>query len=161
MESLGARLKHQVAEVKCYLGRQPRTLLHGDFHLHNLLFDSAAGAGTVAVIDWQACSRGRATRDLVHFLVTGLPPGRRRAHESDLLRLYHTTLTEHGVEGYSFEQCLHDYRFTLLDELHFLVMVLAHLDFSASEAVGRIRDVAIERICAAVLDHDAAELLRD
>jgi hypothetical protein len=156
---LGARLKQHVVAVKRYLGQQPRTFLHGDFHLHNLLFDSTSGARTLAVIDWQACSRGRATRDLAHFLVTGLLPDTRRAHERDLLRLYHTILTEHGVEGYPFEQCLHDYRFTMLDELHFLVMVLAHIDFSVNEAAGRLRDMAIVRVGAAILDHDAGELL--
>src|SRR5262249_30616812 len=136
-------------------------VLHGDFHLNNLLFDSTPGAKTLTVIDWQACSRGRAARDLVHFLVTGLPPDRRRAHEQDLLRLYHTTLTEHGVREYSFEQCLHDYRFTLLDELYFLVIVLAYGDFSVHEAAGRIRDMAIERVGGAILDHKAGELLRE
>jgi hypothetical protein len=161
MMQLGTRLKNQVVAVKRYLGQQPRTFLHGDFHLHNLLFDSTSGARTVAVIDWQACSCGRATRDVAHFLVTGLPPDRRKAHERDLLRLYHTTLTEHGVEGYPFEQCLRDYRFTMLDEFCFLVMVLAHLDFSASEAARRIRDMAIERFGAAILDHDPGELLPD
>jgi len=158
---LGARLKQHVAGVKRYLGQQPRTLLHGDFHLHNLLFDSTSGGRTVIVIDWQGCSRGRGTRDLVHFLITGLPPDKRRAHELDLLRLYHTTLTGHGIGDYSFEQCLHDYRFTMLDELNFLVMVLAHLDFSVNEAAGRIRDMAIERIGAAILDHNPGELLRE
>ncbi len=158
---LGARLKHHVVAVKRYLGQRPRTFLHGDFHLHNLLFDSTPGARTLAVIDWQACSRGRATRDLAHFLVTGLPPDRRRAHEPDLLQLYHTNLTEHGAREYSFEQCLHDYRFTMLDELYFLVMVLAHVDFSVTEAAGRIRDMAIERVGAAILDHNAGELLRE
>jgi aminoglycoside/choline kinase family phosphotransferase len=158
---LGPRLKDHVAMVKRYLGQQPRTFLHGDFHLHNLLFDSTTGPRTLTVIDWQACSRGRATRDLVHFLATGLPSDRRRAHELDLLRLYHTTLTEHGVRDYSFEQCLHDYRFTMLDELTFLVMVLAHVDFSANEAASRIRDMAIERVGAAILDHNPGELLRE
>jgi hypothetical protein len=159
--SLGARLRHHVVAVKGYLGQPPQTLVHGDFHLHNLLFDSTSGARTLAVIDWQACSRGRAARDLVHFLVTGLLPDQRRAHEQDLLRLYHTTLTEHGVREYSFEQCLHDYRFTMLDELCFLVMVLAYVDFSVHEAAGRIRDMAIARVGGAIFDHQAGELLRE
>jgi Ser/Thr protein kinase RdoA (MazF antagonist) len=135
-------------------------LLHGDFHLNNLLFASTPGGRTVAVIDWQSCCRGRATRDLAHFLV-GLPPDRRKAHERDLLGLYHRTLTEHGVAGYSFEQCLHDYRFTMLDELCFLVVVLAYFDFSASEAARRIPEIAIERFGAAILDHKAGEFLRE
>jgi thiamine kinase-like enzyme len=161
MVSLGARLRHHVAAVKRYLGQPPQTFLHGDFHLNNLLFDSTPGARTLAVIDWQGCCRGRATRDLAHFLVTGLPPDRRRTHEINLLRLFHTTLTEHGVQGYPFEQCLHDYRFTMLEELSFLVMILAHMDFSTSEAAGKIRDMAIERFGAAILDHKAGELLRE
>jgi hypothetical protein len=156
---LGARLKQQVVAVKRYLGQPPRTFVHGDFHLHNLLFDSSGGARTLTVIDWQACCRGQAMRDLVHFLVTGLPTDQRRAHERDLLRLYHTTLTEHGVRDYSLEQCLHDYRFTMLDELYFLVMVLAHIDFSVNEAAARLRDMAIERAGTAILDHHAGELL--
>ncbi len=158
---LGARMKEHVAAMKRYFGQRPQTFLHGDFHLHNVLFGSAAGVRTVAVIDWQGCSRGRGTHDLAHFLVTGLPPDRRRAHEADLLRHYHTTLTEHGVADYSFEQCLHDYRFSMLNELYFLVLVFVHIDFSVNETAGKIRDMAIERVSAAVLDHKAGELLRE
>jgi hypothetical protein len=157
--SLGARLKHHGALVKRYLGQSPRTFLHGDFHLHNLLFGSTAGARTLAVIDWQACCHGRATRDVAHFLVTGLRRDERRAHELDLLKLYHAELVDSGVREYSVEQCVHDYRFTMLDELHFLVMVLAHLDYTANEAAGKIRDMALERVGTAILDHKVGELL--
>jgi thiamine kinase-like enzyme len=160
MKQLGARLKDHIAGVKRYLGQPPHTLLHGDFHLHNLMFDSTSAGRTLAVIDWQGCCRGRATRDVAHFLITGLLPDRRRAHERQLLMLYHTTLIEHSVREYSFEQCLHDYRFTMLDEMCFLVMVLAHLDYS-SEAASKSRDMAIERFGAAILDHNAGELLWD
>jgi len=157
---LGARLKHHVAAVKQYLGREPQTLLHGDFHLHNILFGHSSEERALAVIDWQACSRGRAVRDVAHFLVTGFVPESRRAHELALLRQYHTALTERGVESYSFDQCLHDYRFTMLEEVVFLVMVLAHMDFTANETVIKIRDMAIERICGAVIDHNAGDLLQ-
>jgi hypothetical protein len=156
---IGTKLKDRVAAVKRYLGQRPGTFLHGDFHLHNLLFGSAGGARTLAVIDWQACCRGRGTRDFAHFLITGLPPDRRRTHEMDLLRQYHTTLLEQGIKDYSYEQCRHDYRFTMLEEMSILVMVLAHVDFTANEASGKIRDMAIERFGAAILDHDAGELL--
>ena len=99
-------------------------------------------------------------RDLAYFLVSALPPDRRRANEMDLLKLYHTVLTEHGVLEYSFEQCLYDYRFTILDLLYFLVMIIAHIDFSVKEAAG-MRDMVIERCCAAILDHNAGELLQE
>ncbi len=158
---LGVKLKQHVAAVKRYLGQRPQTFLHGDFHLNNLLFDSAPGERKVTVIDWQACSRGRSTRDVAHFLITGLTPDNRNAHDLELLKQYHTTLLEHGVQAYSLEQCIFDYRFTMLEEMYFLVMVLSYADFSVNEAAGKLRDMAIERICSAVLDHQAGELLRD
>ena len=158
---LGAKLRHHIVAVKRYLGQHPETFVHGDFHLNNLLFGSTPGARTLTVIDWQACSRGCAMRDCAFFLVTALPPDRRRAHEMELLKLYYTILTEHGVEEHSFEQCLHDYRFTMLDLLYFLVMILAYIDFSMNAAAGMIRDMVIERVCAAILDHNASELLRE
>jgi hypothetical protein len=49
----------------------------------------------------------------------------------------------------------------MLDELYFVVMVLAYVDFSANEAAGRIRDMAIERVGAAVLDYNVGEFLRE
>jgi len=158
---LGAKLRHHIVAVKRYLGQHPETFVHGDFHLNNLLFGSTPGARTLTVIDWQACSRGCAMRDCAFFLVTALPPDRRRAHEMGLLKLYYTILTEHGVEEHSFEQCLYDYRFTMLDLLSFMVMILAHIDFSTNAAAGMIRDMVIERVCTAVLDHNAGELLRE
>lgn len=158
---LGAKLRHHIVAVKRYLGQHPQTFLHGDFHLNNLLFDSTPGERTLAVIDWQVCFRGRAMRDLAYFLVTALPPDRRRAHEMDLLKLYHTILTEYGVEEYSFEQCLYDYRFTMLDLLYFLVMIIVLLDFSVNAEAGMIRDMVVERFCTAVLDHNAGELLQE
>jgi hypothetical protein len=38
-------------------------------------------------------------------------------------------------------------------------MVLAYVDFSVHEAAGRIRDMAIERVGGAILDHRAGDLL--
>jgi aminoglycoside/choline kinase family phosphotransferase len=144
--------------MKRYLGQPPQTFLHGDFHLNNLLFDPPPGAKSLAVIDWQGCARGRATRDLAYFLVTSLSLEGRRAHERALLNLYCTALAEHGVGGHPFEQLLRDYRFTMLEMLWFLVMIGAHIDFS-TETGRRILSTVIERVCGAILDHKAGELL--
>jgi hypothetical protein len=37
-------------------------------------------------------------------------PERRARMEKPLVRRYHRQLTEHGVEGYNWEQCWNDYR---------------------------------------------------
>jgi hypothetical protein len=50
------------------------------------------------VIDVANCVRGQ------------LEPEVRRTAESQLLRLYHDALVANGVQDYTFEQCLTDYR---------------------------------------------------
>jgi hypothetical protein len=50
---------------------------------------------------------------------------------------------------------------SMLEELDFPVKVLAHVDFSVNEAAGQIRDIAIERVGAAVVVHKSGELLRE
>ena len=38
----------------------------------------------------------------------------RRRHENRLLEMYHSVLIQHGITGYSFEQCWDDYRMALV-----------------------------------------------
>jgi hypothetical protein len=69
-------------------------------------------------------------------------------------------LTERGPREYSCEQCLHDYRFNMLDQLHFPGDgPRPPRFFSANEAAWKVRDMAIERVGAAILDHNAGGLL--
>ena len=76
----------------------------------------------------------------------------------DLLRLYHGVLSENGVSGYSFAQCLEEYRFSMFDGL--LRMVIAVGGGNLREEQERAHREAIwPRNCAALLDLNVAELL--
>ena len=86
------------------------TVTHGDYRLDNMLFGTPSGGPPLAVVDWQTATTGPALTDASYFLGAGLQPDDRRAHEHDLLRVYHAALVGGGVEGYSWDECWTDYR---------------------------------------------------
>ncbi len=84
----------------------PRTLVHGDYRLDNLLFDETGRAG---VLDWQLAAWGRGPYDLAFFVSGSVEPGLLAEIEDDLLAAYHAALVAHGVTGYDLAACRHDY----------------------------------------------------
>lgn len=93
------------------------TLLHGDLHLlGNVFVPRSDPAKGVRIIDWTQAKRGLGPHDLMYMLLVVHSENRR---ERDLIYLqqYHAGLIQAGVEGYSWEQCLWDYRFSLLTNL--------------------------------------------
>ena len=85
----------------------PRSLVHGDFRLDNMLFGDRV---PLAVVDWQTVSIGNPVSDIAYFIGAGLLPEARRAHERQLVQTYHEALLSHGVTGYGADQCFRDYR---------------------------------------------------
>jgi hypothetical protein len=84
----------------------PRTLVHGDFRLDNLLF---AANGDATAIDWQLAAWGRGPYDLALFMAGSVDPDVRRACEHDVVARYHRGLVGAGVRGYPFTECWRDY----------------------------------------------------
>ena len=78
----------------------PRCLTHNDFRPDNMMFAGPRGGYPVTVLDWQSFAYGAGATDLAYFLAGALPGEVRRAHEPELLELYHDTLTGLGVTGY-------------------------------------------------------------
>ena len=79
----------------------PRCLTHNDFRPDNMMFGTAAGGHPITVLDWQSFAYGAGPTDVAYFLAGALPGDVRRAHETELLGLYHQTLTDLGVAGYA------------------------------------------------------------
>ena len=152
------RLEPHVAEIKRELSRPPVTLLHGDFRLDNLLFGRHDSDPSLAVVDWQACRRGRGVGDIAYFMAMSVDGSKRAEIEMDLLHAYHEVLVEGGVRDYSFDRCLHDYRLAILDRVSFIVMVAATLDFASKRGAALVGAV-MPRFVSAVLDHQVADLV--
>ena len=90
------------------------TLIHGDFRIENFLFGEPGADDELVLLDWQLAGYGSGPRDLAYFIAQGFEPEKRKDVSDDLIALYHRTLVEHGVTGYSFQQCRDDYRLGLL-----------------------------------------------
>jgi len=89
------------------------TLVHGDYHLGQLFFESEQG-GRFAVFDWQTVSAGNGGDDLARIIATDLTAEQQGAFGERLIELYRSLLVEHGVAGFTGEQCQERFRMGLV-----------------------------------------------
>ena len=105
-EALGARIMSP-----------PRTLSHNDYRIDNLLYSGPAEKPGVTVFDWGTVGSLRGTYDLASFLTSAYLPDTEESARSPV-DLYHQTLLESGVTGYSREDLQVDYATAALLMLH-------------------------------------------
>jgi len=152
------RLRKHVAYVGDRVFCQPPlTLVHNDYQADNLFYATSEGGVPFAVIDWQNLAVGRGVWDVSFYLCRGAPPEERRAIERGLLALYHTTLVENGVRGYTLEQCTDDYRLSALFAIAWLGYAIAEMLSPKDEPL--YLDLWLPQVYAAAVDLDAIELL--
>ena len=87
------------------LSTPPRTLLHGDYRLDNLL----AGEDGIVAVDWQSIAFARGVTDWAYFAMGSLPGSVDALEEQALLRVYHEALLDEGATDYPFAACERDY----------------------------------------------------
>lgn len=159
--ALVEQLRTRYARLLQILATPPCTLIHGDLHLDNILFHPGSHEHPITILDWQSIARGRGVVDLALFLADSLTSETRRACETELLDDYHALLVAHGVEDYSHDDLLRDYRRALMRQLAGVVGWLGAVDVAA--LAGRERVLVEEtlhegRLFAAVLDHDVEQV---
>ncbi len=148
---LGDRLTPLVGELKAVLTKPPRTIVHGDYRLDNCFFPAGPDGRHVVVFDWEFCIRGRGAYDVATFISEAFSPEQRREHEMSLLREYHVALKEGGVRDYSFEECVCDYRLSMLEIFVFWVITGGYCNYEGERA-RRYLINTLERIDAAIFD---------
>lgn len=84
--------------------RGPQTLIHGDYHVANILFPAAAATtgaedDRIWLLDWATCGKGNAMRDLAFFFIVSVTHTDRRVHEAQSLALYHDTVQTERVRS--------------------------------------------------------------
>ena len=158
MVALGETIGEKAGNIMDQLAMPPRTIIHGDFRLDNLLFGTEQGEPTLAVIDWQIASRGRGVFDIAYFLGGGISSDLRRANEMRLLNEYHRIITANDHVDYNFGECLRDYRKSLLFCLVYPVIGGGSVDMANKRGMALWR-AWLERNVAAIEDLEAAELL--
>ncbi len=84
----------------------PKCFSHNDFRVDNMLF----GGERIAVVDWQTSNFLGTGMDVAYFLGGAFDRETRQAHEADLLRQYHDDLLRYGVNDYTYDHLMADYR---------------------------------------------------
>lgn len=158
LRTTGEKLCGEVGGILDQFVDAPITLCHGDVRLDNLFFAVRTGDPPLKVIDWQIGIRGVGAYDAGYFMSQSLNVDTRRAHEEELLRLYHSLLTENGVSGYSYDELLHHYRWTLLFCMAYPVMGGGLGDLANERGYQLVRAMR-DRSAAAIADWKAWELL--
>jgi hypothetical protein len=142
------------------MSAEPRTLCHGDFRVDNLMFRDTPAGSELTVIDWQVAMQARGPLDVGYLMGGAVPTELRRAEEMTLLRRYHARLTELGVTGYGFEECLADYRRAILVSLVYWVEGCPLVDRENARAVALFEGWA-DRLAAAADDLGLEALLEN
>jgi len=88
--------------------RGPRTVVHADFRLDNLLFTPDDPAPVV--VDYQTVGWGSGAYDVAYFVGGCLEPEIRRAAAEELVAGYHRALVAGGVRDYPLADLVVDYR---------------------------------------------------
>jgi aminoglycoside/choline kinase family phosphotransferase len=153
MLAAGERLQTKVVALQEQLSERPRTLMHGDFRMDNLVFPGK-GADGLTVLDWQITSRGRGAFDLGYFLTTSMSPADRRAVEEELIASYLETLAAGGVRGYGRDEFMRDYRITAMFCLVYTAIVIGSLDMGNDRGLA-LFNAMLERNTAMVEDLEA------
>ena len=133
----------------------PKTIVHGDYRLDNLLLGPQPD--DVAVVDWQTIALGTAASDAAYFVGAGLLPDVRREHEQDLIRTYYDDLVSAGVRDFTWDECWRDYRRATYAGL--IMAVAASMLVERTERGDEMFMTMAHRHTEHALDLDAAETL--
>jgi hypothetical protein len=155
---VGDRLGSNVIAILNEMSDRPQTIVHGDYRLDNLFFASENGGPPLAVVDWQIANRGIGTFDVGYFLSGNIDVKLRSSCEMDFLKLYHDTLLAGGVKGYSWDDCLRDYRSSVLFCLVYVVISIGTID-PANDRGLALMHAWFDRVSNAIRDLRADELL--
>lgn len=160
-ESINARREDYIASISRLqeaLDQAPRTLIHGDFRMDNMLFGQQPEHAPLLVVDFQGPLKGNGIHDLAYLLSHSAPPEIRRANEQDLIRRYVDGLAAEGVEDYGFDKAWQHYRIGVLYAWTVAVVIAGTMD-PANERGYAWMSKMVERNGIAINDLDCLELL--
>ena len=141
-----------------WMATPPLTVIQGDFRMDNLFFAARDDQEPLIAVDWQGCLRGRATQDIGYFMSGSLPIELRRAHERELIALWHAELLANGVTGYSVEDAWEDYRRGVLYVWVIAVVIAGTLDRTNERGTQWMSEM-LARSVATIDDLDLIALL--
>lgn len=139
----------------------PPTLVHADFRIDNLFFDTAGGEDDPEVIalDWQAIALGEGLYDLAYFVGGSIPTTQRRETERALVAGYGRTLRDLGVDVPGDDELFDHYRRAVLLAMTVGALLMGQLDLTVNQRAVDLANVAVERIYTTGADLSVGELI--
>ena len=153
-QSVGAALEWLETEMR----RAPPTVVHNDLRADNLLFGTPDTDEVVFIVDWQLATRSMGAFDAARILGGSEPPAERTGHHFEVLRAWHDTLLENGVNDYSWEDAVRHFRIGVLAMLEVPVRFLPFALKQGGRGVDLV-DRMTRRLYACALEVDAASVL--
>ncbi len=148
-----------VPELHRMVGRLVQTVIHGDLRLDNMMFGDNPHLRPVVLLDW-TLTKTSGLHDVAYLVSQNVDLDERRAHEAAIIEHYHRGLLDHGVEGYSLDQCWSDYRLAVLHLFAYAVLIAGTLDPSNDRGAAFMRQM-LHRSSSAVMDHGLLALIPD
>jgi Phosphotransferase enzyme family len=148
--------QHLVEHIGDYLDAVPAalTVVHGDFRLDNLLFETDGG---VTVVDWQTVGIGSPMADLAYLIGTSIAdPAVRAAEEAALFGYYCDLIEARGV-SFARQPLWQDYRRYAYSG--FIMAVFASMNVARTPRGDEMFAVMAERPSMQVMSLNSAELL--
>ena len=101
--------------MKEFIELPPQTLVHGDFHNGNHMYqNNGDGSVKVVALDFQMVGTGMACSDLVKLLIW-CRRHRNISEEIELVKEYYEALANFEIENYSYEDMKRDFVFAALE----------------------------------------------
>ena len=135
----------------------PKCLMHGDYRLDNMLFNAPGAAKRLAVVDWQTVGLGCGAQDVSYFIGAGFKRDERAQYEMSLLKRWHDAICAKGVNGYSFDDAVRDYRYFTFSG--FSVAFAAPMIVERTERGDKMFMTMIRRHVDQIMANDALSLL--
>jgi|TARA_B110000240_G_scaffold149371_1_gene165339 hypothetical protein len=155
---LGRWLSQNILNLQRIMAERIHTVCHADFRADNLLFGEPGTADEVVIYDWQLATRAMGALDVSRLVGGSEPEQERRVHPLEALSCWHEELTSNGVQNYSIENAMEDFRIAAIANLAVPVR-LCLLAEQSDGRLGRLVDVMAERLFASALEVEAWKVL--
>ena len=101
---------------------------------------------------------GNGTHDIAYFSAGGCDAALRGKSEQQALKHYHDILKDRGVKGYSFEECIEQYRYNILVTMITPIAICGTLDQGNERGV-KLGTTMLERALTALESLSCSDLL--
>ena len=160
-DNIEAQREHYLAAIpnlQARLDQHPKTLIHGDFRMDNMLFGQEPDHDSLLVVDFQGPLKGNGIQDVAYLLSHSAKTEVRREHERDLIARYAKGLINAGIKDYSVEKAWNDYRVGVLYSWTVAVVIAGTMDPANDRGFAWMSKM-VERNGLAINDLDCLALL--